>query len=233
MLLSGFATFLGIAVVIGVVGYRFFRAEGSAAPSELVAHAAQGRENRLDHAGEDRIVVTLEIAGATEIRTFDLRRCARPAGCALRTSREFQDWPHAKTSCYRKFWFSMGVAFVTIGAVFLVTAQFVPPAPPKKVVIAAAGEGTPYYRLAEQYQRYFAQNGVTLEIHQTAASSENLKLLAAPKSSVEIGFLQGGPSVERVIWYRRARRIGESGPYRIACAVAGSALSEKRSAPFV
>src|SRR5436190_15997601 len=29
MLLSGFATFLGIAVVISVVGYRFFRAEGS------------------------------------------------------------------------------------------------------------------------------------------------------------------------------------------------------------
>jgi TRAP-type uncharacterized transport system substrate-binding protein len=46
----------------------------------------------------------------------------------------------------------------------MVTWLFVPPAPPKKVVIAAAGEGTPYYRLAQQYQRYFAQNGVTLEM---------------------------------------------------------------------
>ena len=72
------------------------------------------------------------------------------------------------------------------------TVQFVPPAPPKKVVIAAAGEGTPYYRLAQQYQRYFAQNGVTLEIRQTFASSENLKLLTDPKSGVDIGFLQGG-----------------------------------------
>jgi uncharacterized protein len=98
---------------------------------------------------------------------------------------------------YRKFWISMGVAFVTIGAAFLVTAQFVPPAPPKKVVIAAAGEGTPYYRLAQQYQRYFAQNGVTLEIRQTTASSENLKLLAATNSGVEIGFLQGGLATSR------------------------------------
>lgn len=42
MLLSGFATFLGIAVVIGVVGYRFYRAEGSVAPSELVAMLPKG-----------------------------------------------------------------------------------------------------------------------------------------------------------------------------------------------
>ena len=30
MLISGFATLLGIAVVIGVIGYRVFRSEGSA-----------------------------------------------------------------------------------------------------------------------------------------------------------------------------------------------------------
>ena len=33
MLVSGFATFLGIAVVIGVVGWRIFRSDGNAAPS--------------------------------------------------------------------------------------------------------------------------------------------------------------------------------------------------------
>ena len=41
MLMSGFATFLGIAVVIGVVGYRFFRAEGSAA-TEIIALLPKG-----------------------------------------------------------------------------------------------------------------------------------------------------------------------------------------------
>jgi TRAP-type uncharacterized transport system substrate-binding protein len=98
----------------------------------------------------------------------------------------------ARRVVYRKFWISMAAAFAVIAAAFFVTALFVPPPPPRKVVIAAAGEGTPYYRLAEQYQRYFAQNGVTLEIRQTFASSENLKLLTDAKSGVDIGFLQGG-----------------------------------------
>ena len=79
MLLSGFATFLGIAVVIGVVGYRFFRAEGSAAPSEVVAMLPKGAKIVSVTPAQDRIVVTLEIAGATEIRTFDVKTL-RPAG---------------------------------------------------------------------------------------------------------------------------------------------------------
>ena len=79
MVLSGFATFLGIAVVIGVVGYRFFRAEGSGAPSEVVAMLPKGAKIVSVTPAQDRIVVTLEIAGATEIRTFDVKTL-RPAG---------------------------------------------------------------------------------------------------------------------------------------------------------
>jgi TRAP-type uncharacterized transport system substrate-binding protein len=92
----------------------------------------------------------------------------------------------------RKFWISMGAAFVLVTAGFFLTLQFVDPAPPKKVVIAAAGKDTPYYRLAAQYQRYFAENGVNLEIKETTASFENLKLLTDAKSGVDIGILQGG-----------------------------------------
>ena len=44
MLISGFATLLGIAVVIGVIGYRFFRSEGSVAPARGDGDAAQGRQ---------------------------------------------------------------------------------------------------------------------------------------------------------------------------------------------
>jgi len=73
MLLSGFATFLGIAVVIGVVGYRFFRAEGSVAQSEVIALLPKGAKIVSITPAEDRIVVTLDIAGATEIHTFHLR----------------------------------------------------------------------------------------------------------------------------------------------------------------
>ncbi len=86
----------------------------------------------------------------------------------------------------------MGVVAVTIAAAFWITSQFVDPAPPKKVTIAASGKDTPYYRLAEQYQRYFRANGITLEIRETTASFENLKLLTDARSGVDIGILQGG-----------------------------------------
>ena len=72
MLLSGLATFLGIAVVIGVVGYRFFRAEGSGV-TEIIALLPKGAKIVSIIPAEDRIVVTLDVAGATEIRTFHLR----------------------------------------------------------------------------------------------------------------------------------------------------------------
>ncbi|HKY86117.1 MAG TPA: hypothetical protein VJL90_05105 [Pseudorhodoplanes sp.] len=79
MLLSGFATFLGIAVVLGVLGYRVFKSEGSAAPAELVAMLPKGAKIVAIVPVEDRIVITIEIGGATEIRTFDLRSL-RPTG---------------------------------------------------------------------------------------------------------------------------------------------------------
>jgi hypothetical protein len=93
---------------------------------------------------------------------------------------------------YSKFWITIGVMAATIAVAFFITAQFVQPAPPKKVTIAASGKDTPYYRLAEQYQRYFREQGVTLEIRETQASFENLRLMADPKSGVDIGIIQGG-----------------------------------------
>jgi len=91
-----------------------------------------------------------------------------------------------------KLWIAIGAVAVTVAAAFWITSQFIQPAPPKKVTIAAAGEDTPYYRLAEQYQRYFRANGVTLEIRETFASFDNLRLLTDAKSGVDIGILQGG-----------------------------------------
>jgi hypothetical protein len=79
MLVSGFATVLGIAVVIGIIGYRFFRSEGSAAPAEVTALLPKGAKIISTVVSEDRIVVTIEVSGALELRTFDLRTL-KPAG---------------------------------------------------------------------------------------------------------------------------------------------------------
>jgi hypothetical protein len=73
MLLSGFATVLGIAVVIGVIGYRVFRNDGSAAPAEVTALLPKGARVIATAVSEDRIAVTVEMGGSVELRTFDLK----------------------------------------------------------------------------------------------------------------------------------------------------------------
>jgi len=79
MLISGFATVLGISVVIGVIGYRLFRTDGSSASADVTALLPKGARVVTTAATDDRIVVTVDVGGTLEIRTFDLKTL-RPAG---------------------------------------------------------------------------------------------------------------------------------------------------------
>jgi hypothetical protein len=82
MLIAGLTTMLAIAAVLGVIGYRLFTLQGSATPSampDITASLPKGARVVATAAAGDRIVVTLEIAGRIEIRTFDLRSL-RPVG---------------------------------------------------------------------------------------------------------------------------------------------------------
>jgi hypothetical protein len=79
MLISGFATMLGIAVVIGVIGYRFFRSDGDVAPAEATAMLPKGARVVSTAVADGRIAVTIEQGGMIEVRTFDLKTL-RPAG---------------------------------------------------------------------------------------------------------------------------------------------------------
>ena len=79
MLISGFATLLGIAVVVGVIGYRFFRTNGSVAPAEVTAMLPKDAKVIATAVADDRIAVTIEQGGMVEVRTFDLKTL-RPAG---------------------------------------------------------------------------------------------------------------------------------------------------------
>ena len=63
MLISGFATVLGIAVVIGVIGYRVFRSEGSVAPAEVTAMLPKGAKIVSTAVADGRIAVTIEMGG--------------------------------------------------------------------------------------------------------------------------------------------------------------------------
>jgi hypothetical protein len=76
MLISGFATVLGIAVVLGVVGYRMFGSAGSgpAGGSDVTALLPKGARILSTATAGDTLVVTIvDTGGATEIRSFDAK----------------------------------------------------------------------------------------------------------------------------------------------------------------
>ena len=79
MIVSGLTTMLAVAAVIGVIGYRVFRSGGSAPPTEVTTLLPKGARIVTTAVADDRLVVTVEINGAIEVRTFDLRTL-QPAG---------------------------------------------------------------------------------------------------------------------------------------------------------
>ena len=78
MLISGATTLMAIAAVVGVIGYRVFKAEGSA-PPEVTALLPKGARVIATAIAEDRIAVTVDVGGAIEIRTFDAKTL-KPTG---------------------------------------------------------------------------------------------------------------------------------------------------------
>ena len=71
MLLSGLATVIGIAVVIGVIGVKLFR--GGDTTFDVTALIPKGAKIVQTAVAGDYVVVTLDVGGATEIRSFDAR----------------------------------------------------------------------------------------------------------------------------------------------------------------
>ena len=75
MIISGLTTLIAIAAVVSVIGYRVFRASGTAATgsTEGVITLPKGARVIASSLSDDRLAVTLDIGGATEIRTYDLK----------------------------------------------------------------------------------------------------------------------------------------------------------------
>ena len=71
MLIAGLTTGLAVAAVLIAIGYRLFRAEGSVGTVEITAVLPKGARIVSTGVTGDRVVVTLDVGGATEIRTFE------------------------------------------------------------------------------------------------------------------------------------------------------------------
>jgi len=79
MLIAGLTTALAVAAVLIAIGYRLFRAEGSLIPTDVTATLPKGARILSTGLAGDRLVLTLDIGGTTEIRTFDIHSL-KPAG---------------------------------------------------------------------------------------------------------------------------------------------------------
>ena len=83
MLIAGATTGIAVAAVLFAVGYRLYKSEPSvttaATAVDVTAALPKGAKIVATAVAGDRLVVTLDIGGATEIRTFDARTL-KPAG---------------------------------------------------------------------------------------------------------------------------------------------------------
>ena len=71
MLIAGLTTALAVAAVLIAIGYRLFRSEGSAVATDTTATLPKGARIVATGVAGDRLLVTLDIGGTTEIRSFD------------------------------------------------------------------------------------------------------------------------------------------------------------------
>lgn len=80
MLISAATTGIAIAAVMAAIGYKLFRGEGSGpALTEQTAMLPKGARIVSTAVAGDRLLVTLDIQGVTEIRSYDARTL-KPAG---------------------------------------------------------------------------------------------------------------------------------------------------------
>ena len=91
MLIASLTTVIAFGAVIAVIGYRVFHWRGSApspapAPASVRATLPTGAKVLSTAIGDGRIVLTLEVAGAIELMTFDAQTL-RPLGHLRLSSR--------------------------------------------------------------------------------------------------------------------------------------------------
>jgi hypothetical protein len=87
MMIASVTTFLAVAAVLVVIGYRVFQLGESAPPTPLQAASAlpAGAKVLSSAVGEGRVVLTVEVGGAIELYSFDLATL-RPLGHARVTT---------------------------------------------------------------------------------------------------------------------------------------------------
>jgi hypothetical protein len=79
MLITSGATFIALAIVLGIIGYRVSGSGGSAIapPVSATVDLPNGARVISTSVADGRIAVTIELAGKMEVRLFDLKTLKR------------------------------------------------------------------------------------------------------------------------------------------------------------
>ncbi len=89
MIISGLTTLIAIAAVVSVVGYRVFRSgeTASTASASRIVMLPRGAHVVTAAVAGDRVVVTLDVGGSTEIRIFDVKTLKETGRIGFATER--------------------------------------------------------------------------------------------------------------------------------------------------
>ena len=79
MLIAGLTTMVAIAAVLVAIGYRLFRTGDSTPATDTTAMLPKGARILSTAVAGDRLVVTVDLGGTTEILTYDAKTL-KPAG---------------------------------------------------------------------------------------------------------------------------------------------------------
>lgn len=90
----------------------------------------------------------------------------------------------------KDFWKIYGPLIVVALIGFIWALSAMDPAPPSKIRFAAGSPGGAYYAYAERYERLLEEQGIDVELVDTAGSIDNLRMLEA--GEVDVAIVQGG-----------------------------------------
>ncbi|KCZ95469.1 TRAP transporter solute receptor TAXI family protein [Hyphomonas hirschiana VP5] len=90
----------------------------------------------------------------------------------------------------RDFWKIYGPLIVVALIGFIWALSVMDPAPPRSIRFAAGSPGGAYHAYAQRYERLLEEQGIEVELVDTAGSIDNLRLLEA--GEVDVAIVQGG-----------------------------------------
>lgn len=88
--------------------------------------------------------------------------------------------------------FAFGPIVVMVIAIVVAAYYFVDPAPSRTLDFSAGQENSAYEGFAKQYADELAKNQITVRVHKSQGSQENLHQISDPESNIDIGFVQSG-----------------------------------------